>query len=63
MEDCKKMPAAKATMPVYDYNGNDSLSEIFSVIIEVGLQIEFFNEFSFTWRERIAGRVQGADGL
>lgn len=45
------------------YNWNHSLSEIFNALITAGLQIECFNEFPFTLRERIAGMVQGKDGL
>jgi hypothetical protein len=40
-----------------------SLSQVFNALIGVGLKIEFFNEFPFTFRERIAGMVQGEDGL
>jgi hypothetical protein len=36
---------------------------IFNALIGAGLTIEFFNEFPFTLRERIAGMVEGEDGL
>jgi SAM-dependent methyltransferase len=55
--------AADTTTPVHGYNWNHSLSEVFNALIGAGLQIELFNEFSFTLRERIAGMVQGEDGL
>lgn len=55
--------AAATTTPVHGYNWNHSLSEVFNALIGAGLQIEFFNEFPFTLRERIAGMVQGDDGL
>ena len=55
--------AAEAATPLPGYNWNHSLSEVFNALIGAGLQIEFFNEFSFTLRERIAGMVQGEDGL
>lgn len=55
--------AAKTATPMYGYNWKHSLSEIFNALIGAGLQLEFFNEFPFTLRERIAGMVQGKDGL
>jgi len=55
--------AAEATTLLQGYNWNHSLSEVFNALIGVGLRIEFFNEFPFTLRERIAGMVQGEDGL
>lgn len=55
--------AAEAATPMHGYNWNHSLSEIFNALINAGLRIEFFNEFDFTLRERIAGMVPGADGL
>lgn len=55
--------AAEASTPMYGYNWNHSLGEIFNALIGAGLQIEFFHEFPFTLRERIAGMVQGGDGL
>ena len=55
--------AAAGDAMFHGYNWNHSLSEIFNALISAGLQIEFFNEFSFTFRERIAGMVQGEDGL
>jgi SAM-dependent methyltransferase len=48
---------------VFGYNWNHSLSEMFNALIGAGLRIEFFNEFPFTFRERISGMVQGEDGL
>lgn len=55
--------AADGTTVLHGYNWNHSLSEIFNALIGAGLRIEFFNEFTFTLRERIAGMVQGEDGL
>lgn len=55
--------AAKDSTPMHGYNWNHSLSEIFNALIGAGLRIEFFNEFTFTLRERIAGMAQGEDGL
>jgi SAM-dependent methyltransferase len=55
--------AAEAGQALHGYNWNHSLSEIFNALIGAGLTIEFFNEFSFTLRERIKGMVQGEDGL
>lgn len=55
--------AAEGSALLHGYNWNHSLSEIFNALIGAGLQIEFFNEFPFTLRERIAGMVQGEDGL
>lgn len=55
--------AAESTTALPGYNWNHSLSEVFNALIGVGLRIEFFNEFPFTLRERIAGMVQGEDGL
>jgi SAM-dependent methyltransferase len=55
--------AAEAGTPLHGYNWNHSLSEVFNALIEAGLRIERFNEFPFTLRERIAGMVQGEDGL
>ena len=48
---------------VYGYNWKHSLSDIFNALIGAGLQIESFNEFPFTLRERISGMVQGEDDL
>jgi SAM-dependent methyltransferase len=53
----------ESTVPLHGYNWNHSLSEIFNALIEAGLTIEFFNEFPFTFRARIAGMLQGEDGL
>jgi SAM-dependent methyltransferase len=47
----------------HGYNWNHSLSELFNALIGAGLQIEFFNEFPFTLRERIKGMTEGEDGL
>jgi SAM-dependent methyltransferase len=55
--------AAETSTPLHGYNWNHSLSEVFNALIGAGLQIEFFHEFPFTLRERIAGMVQGEDGL
>ncbi|MEZ4860993.1 MAG: hypothetical protein R3C14_06800 [Caldilineaceae bacterium] len=55
--------AAEDDTVFHGYNWNHSLSEVFNALIGVGLQIEFFNEFPFTFRERIAGMVQSEDGL
>jgi SAM-dependent methyltransferase len=55
--------AAEAGALMHGYNWNHSLGELFNALIGTGLQIEFFNEFPFTLRERIAGMVQGEDGL
>ena len=55
--------AAAGTTPFYGYNWRHSLSEVFNALLGAGLQLEFFNEFPFTLRERIAGMVQGDDGL
>src|SRR5262249_34732521 len=55
--------AAEASTSLHGYNWNHSLSEMFNALIGSGLSIEFFNEFPFTLRERIAGMVQGEDGL
>lgn len=55
--------AAEAATPLHGYNWNHSLSEVFNALIAAGLGIECFNEFPFTLRERIAGMVQGEDGL
>lgn len=55
--------AAEDSAPVYGYNWNHSLGEIFNALIGAGLALEFLNEFPFTLRERIAGMVQGEDGL
>jgi SAM-dependent methyltransferase len=55
--------ATEANETVYGYNWNHSLSEIFNALLGAGLRIEFFNEFPFTFRERIAGMIQGEDGL
>jgi SAM-dependent methyltransferase len=55
--------AAEAGAPMHGYNWNHSLGEMFNALIGAGLRIEFFNEFPFTLRERIAGMVQGEDGL
>lgn len=55
--------AAKGDTRFHGYNWNHSLSEIFNALIGAGLQLEFFNEFPFTLRERIAGMVQGEDSL
>jgi SAM-dependent methyltransferase len=55
--------AADGDTTLHGYNWNHSLSEIFNALIGAGLTIEFFNEFTFTLRERIAGMVEGEDGL
>jgi SAM-dependent methyltransferase len=55
--------AAGSSTLLQGYNWNHSLSEVFNALISAGLQIEFFHEFPFTLRERIAGMVQGEDGL
>lgn len=55
--------AAEGSVLFHGYNWNHSLSEIFNALIGAGLQIQFFNEFPFTLRERIAGMVQREDGL
>ena len=55
--------AADGPTLLHGYNWNHSLSEIFNALIGAGLRIEAFNEFPFTLRERIAGMVQGDDGL
>jgi SAM-dependent methyltransferase len=55
--------AAAAAAPLAGYNWNHSLSDIFNALIGAGLNIEWFNEFPFTLRERIAGMVEGDDGL
>lgn len=55
--------AAESDTPMHGYNWNHSLSEVFNALIATGLRIEHFNEFPFTLRERIAGMVQGEDGL
>lgn len=55
--------AVKGDTVFHGYNWNHSLSEVFNALIGAGLQLEFFNEFPFTLRERIAGMVQGEDGL
>ena len=55
--------AATGDSLFHGYNWNHSLSEIFNALIGAGLQIECFNEFPFTLRARIAGMVQGEDGL
>jgi hypothetical protein len=36
---------------------------VFNALIGAGLRIESFNEFPFTLRERIAGMVEGNNGL
>jgi SAM-dependent methyltransferase len=55
--------AAEAETAFHGYNWNHSLSEIINALLGAGLRIESFNEFPFTLRERIAGMVQGDDGL
>lgn len=55
--------AAETNETVYGYNWKHSLSDIFNALIGAGLQIESFNEFPFTLRERISGMVQGEDDL
>jgi SAM-dependent methyltransferase len=55
--------AAASTTSLPGYNWNHSLSELFNALLGHGLQLEFFNEFPFTLRERIAGMEQGEDGL
>lgn len=55
--------AAESGALLHGYNWNHSLSEVFNALIGAGLRIELFNEFPFTLRERIAGMVQGEDGL
>jgi hypothetical protein len=56
-------PATESSTPLHGYNWNHSLSEVFNALIGAGLMLERFNEFPFTLRERIAGMVQGEDGL
>lgn len=55
--------AAEGSAPVHGYNWNHSLGEVVNALSGAGLRIEFLNEFPFTLRERIAGMVQGEDGL
>ena len=54
---------AEASILLHGYKWNHSLSEVYNALIKAGLRIECFNEFPFTLRERIAGMVQGEDGL
>lgn len=47
----------------HGYHWYHSLGEILNALIGAGLQIEFFNEFPFTFYERFSGMIQDETGL
>jgi 2-polyprenyl-3-methyl-5-hydroxy-6-metoxy-1,4-benzoquinol methylase len=46
-----------------EYGWNHSISEILNSLLELGLQLQFFNEYSYSPYNCFANTVQGADGF
>lgn len=51
-----------AAIEYEDYNWNHSLSEVMNALINQGIQIQFLNEFSYSFYNCFNNTVQGTDG-
>jgi 2-polyprenyl-3-methyl-5-hydroxy-6-metoxy-1,4-benzoquinol methylase len=51
-----------ANVPGTEYSWNHSISEVLNALISQGLQIDFFNEYSYSPYPCFRNVVQGADG-